>query len=87
MNDDVEAKLQRPLHDRRSEGVVGDRDQAVCVCRSPAMAARSAMRSSGLPGRLDPDQPVCGVIAASTAAASLASTWVIVRPAERSRTR
>ena len=45
------------------------------------------MLSSGLPGVSIQISRVSGVIAASTAAASLASTWVIFSPAVRSRTR
>jgi len=73
MDDDVEAELQRPLHDGRSESVVGDRDE------------RASGRSRRLPRVGDAQQRIAGVstqiirvdgvIAASIAARSLASTW------------
>ena len=56
MDDDVEAELQRPLHRGRSEGIVGDRDQAAL---SADLGDRREVGDAQqrIAGRLDPDHP------------------------------
>ena len=50
VHDDVEAQLERPLHPRARERVVGDRERCRARGRSRRCAARSASFSSGLVG-------------------------------------
>ena len=56
MDDDVEAVLERPLHDRRGEGVVGDGEDSARA-RKFSDSAEVGDAEQRIARRLNPDQP------------------------------
>jgi hypothetical protein len=83
---DIEAVVERALHPRAREGVVGPGEHAAAAReRRDGREIRELERR--VSRALHPQQPRLGRIARSTAARSVKSTRVAVSPIERCRTR
>ena len=72
--DDVRAELERPLEERRREGVVDDQERVGPVRDLRRSRARSVMRISGFVGVSTNTMRVAGVIASAMRCGSRVST-------------